>query len=48
MELRRIPEVVMRDRRMQVLAQIREELRREGTCLLPAEPAELIREDRER
>jgi plasmid stability protein len=47
-ELRRIAELAARDRRMEVLAQIREELRRDGTRPLPAEPAELIREDRER
>ena len=47
-ELRRIPELAARDRRMEVLAEIREELRREGTRPLPIEPAELIREDRER
>ena len=47
-ELRSIPELLVRDRRTQVLAQLREELRREGTRPLPAEPAELIREDRER
>ena len=47
-ELRRIPELEARNRRMQVLGQIREELEREGTRPLPADPADLIREDRER
>lgn len=47
-ELRRIPELAAREQRMQVLAQIREELEQEGARPLPVEPADLIREDRDR
>ncbi len=47
-ELRRIPELAVRERRMRVLAEIRAELQRNGLRPLPADPAELIREDRER
>ncbi|HYH46703.1 MAG TPA: hypothetical protein VEG34_13540 [Thermoanaerobaculia bacterium] len=47
-ELRRIPELLARERRRQVLAEISEELEREGTRPLPADPAVLVREDRER
>ncbi|HEV2855783.1 MAG TPA: hypothetical protein VHC97_23550 [Thermoanaerobaculia bacterium] len=47
-ELRRIPELTARERRLQVLEEIKKEIAREGTRHLDPAPEDLIREDRER
>jgi antitoxin FitA len=47
-ELRRMPEMLARDRRQRVLEQLRERIAQEGARPLPLDPAELVREDRQR
>ena len=48
MELRRIPELTARERRLQVLEEIEKEMAMEPTQRLSPAPEDLIREDRER
>lgn len=47
-ELRRIPELTARERRLKVLEEIEREIALEGTQQLDPAPEDLIREDRER
>jgi antitoxin FitA len=47
-ELRRIPELTARERRLRVLKEIKQEIAIEGTRHLDPAPEDLIREDRER
>ncbi len=47
-ELRRIPELAARERRLKVLDEIEREIALEGTQHLDPAPEDLIREDRER
>ena len=47
-ELRRIPELTARERRLQAVERIQERLDRETPPRLYADPAQVIREDRDR
>ncbi|HEX6901815.1 MAG TPA: Arc family DNA-binding protein [Thermoanaerobaculia bacterium] len=47
-ELRRIPELVARERRLEVLRRVKARIEAEPPRKLPVSPAELIREDRNR
>lgn len=47
-ELRRMPELVARERRQKVLERLREQITEKGTRPLPLDPADLVREDRDR
>lgn len=47
-ELRRMPELVARERRMKALERLRERIEKDGVRPLPLDPAELVREDRSR
>ena len=47
-ELRRIPELTARERRREVLKELRTRIEREVPCRLSRSPEELTREDRER
>ncbi|HWM89635.1 MAG TPA: hypothetical protein VN493_02595 [Thermoanaerobaculia bacterium] len=47
-ELRRIPELVARGRRLDVLDRLRKRIASEPPRCLPVAPADLIREDRRR
>jgi antitoxin FitA len=47
-ELRRIPELTARERRLAILAELRKRIETEPPSQLSRTPEELIREDRER
>lgn len=47
-ELRRMPELMARERRHKTLERLRHRIAEEGVRPLPLDPAELIREDRDR
>lgn len=47
-ELRRIPELTARERRLEILKELRTRIERDGTCRLSRTPEDFIREDRER
>jgi hypothetical protein len=47
-ELRRIPELVARERRMEILESLKKRIASEPPARLPINPADLIREDRRR
>jgi plasmid stability protein len=47
-ELRRIPELTARERRLSLLKELKQRIETEPPCRLPQTPEELIREDRER
>jgi antitoxin FitA len=47
-ELRRIPELLARERRLEVLHRLKERIASEPPRSLPISPADLIREDRRR
>jgi plasmid stability protein len=47
-ELRRIPELTARERRLAILAELRKRIETEPPSRLARTPEELIREDRER
>lgn len=47
-ELRRMPDLLARERRQKAVERLRERLAEEGTRPLPLDPAALVREDRER
>lgn len=47
-ELRRIPELLARERRLEVLGRLKKRIASETPRRLPVEPADLIREDRRR
>lgn len=47
-ELRRIPELTARERRLAILGELKKRIASEPSCQLAPTPEELIREDRER
>ncbi len=47
-ELRRIPELTARERRLEILKELKKRRETESPCTLSRAPEDLIREDRER
>ncbi|MEA2562682.1 MAG: antitoxin FitA [Acidobacteriota bacterium] len=47
-ELRRLPEFTARERRLEILKELRTKIEKEEPCRLSRAPENLIREDRER
>jgi plasmid stability protein len=47
-ELRRIPELTARERRLEILTELKKRIETEPPSTLPRAPEDLIREDRER
>jgi len=47
-ELERMSDIEIQDRRLQALSDLRERIQREGETQVSMSPAEIVREDRER
>ena len=47
-ELERMSDIEVRNRRLEALSDLRERIRREGETQVSRSPAEIVREDRER
>ena len=47
-ELERMSDIEIQDRRLQALSDLRERIQREGETQVSISPAEIVREDRER